>query len=63
MGADLALFRSYLINGKQHIHINNDNEMNEQKVICEAPQGSILQPSFLIHTNNLNVSKIRKSVF
>ena len=28
MGANLALFRSYLTNGKQHIDINNENEMN-----------------------------------
>ena len=44
MDANLAWFRRYLINRKQYICINNDNNTNEQKVTCGVPQGSILRP-------------------
>ena len=52
--ANLAWFRSYLTNRKQYFCTNNDNKTNEQKVMCEVPQGSILELLlFSIHVNGL----------
>ena len=41
-GANFAWFRSYLRNRKQAIRIINDNETNEQKIMCEVPQKFVL---------------------
>ena len=56
-GGDLACFRIQLTNRKQYICINNDSNINEQKITCGVLQGSILGPMLnLIYVYNLTSS-------
>ena len=59
-GKNLEWFKSYLMNRKQYIQIDEKNKTDFLSVTCGVPQGSILELLlFLLYVNDLpNASKI-----